>query len=175
MKFLKWGAAGLVALVALVFAVGLLAPAEHEARCRIELPASPPEAVWALVGDIAGWSEWNSLVDRMEPRTSEEGVESWTMVSEWGEMPARVEAREPLRRLEVHLDGGDFEGYWRYAITPGASGGSTLEITETGRLSNPLMRAIGLFMDEHESMRTCMTDLAAKLGEKDAKPENIAL
>ena len=181
-RVLVVAAGALFASAAVVLGIGLAAPASHRAKCRIEFPGHTPRQVWELVGDVEGWSEWNSLVDGMEPRPDDGPGERWLMASEWGKTPARIEAREPDSRLVVHLDGDGFEGRWTYELAPAESAtgtdtdidtngrGCVLEITEAGRVANPVMRAIGLFMDEHESMRTVMTDLAVRLGETDSSP-----
>lgn len=173
-RFVKIGIAIVAVLVLVPLVVGLCVSPTHEATCRIEFRESAPATVWNVIGSVEGWSDWNSLVDAMKPSSSDDGVETWIMVSEWGEVPARIEVRDPAKRLVVHLDGGGFEGRWDYRLSPLEGGtGCTLEITEQGRVSNPIFRAIGLFMDEHESLRTCMRDLAVRLGDSDARPQIV--
>lgn len=103
-------------------------PQAVRAEYRIEI-AAPPEAVWAVLGDLAGWSDWNPIYTApvCVPRVGEAISAAVTMP---GAPPnpftAEISAWEPNRRL--HWSGSVMDGQMtmtRYMeIEPGADGGS---------------------------------------------------
>lgn len=150
----------LLAALALLFGVGWLRPAQHIAACRGVLRVDPDQ-VWARVVDVDAWPTWVSAFDAVRPRADEDGHPSYFVETEFGEAVLIVEQRDS-ERMVTFLDAGSFEGRWAYELSA-VPAGSQLTITETGTVSNPLMRGLMMFMDEHASMRGFLEDLGAAL------------
>jgi uncharacterized protein YndB with AHSA1/START domain len=99
-----------------------------------------PEAVWALLTDGAGWSSWDSGVDSVDGRIAQtETITIRSKVAPGRAFPVKVTTFEPGRKL-VFSGGmplGLFKGVRTYTLTPGASGGTRLEMRE--EYSGPLL------------------------------------
>lgn len=166
MKWILIAAAAVAIAVLVLLVIGLLRPVEHVARGRSAFKQSPEE-LWRVLAAFGQWPEWNSAIDRMERLEDVAGRPAWSFSGKWGSMPSTVEAFEPPSRMVTRiLDDADlgFSGSWEYEVSP-APGGSTLTITERGRVDSIVFRAMGVFHDNHASMRQLMTDLASHFGE----------
>jgi len=113
-KLLKWVAIGLLVLVALLLAGGLLLPSTFRVSRSIEVAATP-QRVYALVADPREWKQW-SVWNRRDPAMAivYSGPQSgagaaweWKSASECdGRM--RFTAAEPPRRVAYELFFPDF-------------------------------------------------------------------
>jgi uncharacterized protein YndB with AHSA1/START domain len=94
----------------------------YEARTSI---AGKPADVWAVLTDGAGWSNWDSGVDRVDGRIAPgETITIRSKVAPGRAFPVRVTTFEPGRRL-VFSGGmplGLFKGVRTYTLTPEAEG-----------------------------------------------------
>jgi hypothetical protein len=163
MKILMWVASALVTIAAIVLVVGWLRPAGHVATTEAEY-AAPAEALWGVIADLPRWAEWNPDIKSMERLPDRDGREVWMARGGWGDLPTEIVRSEPARLLETFVDGGAFSGTWVYELSPTGSG-TLLRVTERGEVSNPFFRAMMIFHDNYESMRTFHAALAERLGE----------
>ncbi len=90
----------------------------YEAKASI---AASPADVWAVLTNGAGWSTWDSGVDRVEGRiASGETITIRSKVAPGRAFPVKVTTFEPNRRL-VFSGGmplGLFKGVRTYTLTP---------------------------------------------------------
>ncbi len=164
MKWILRGLLVLVALVALIYVVGLLRPAGHVASTRATYAAAP-QALWDVLADLASWSEWNPDIRKMTRLPDRDGRETWMATGAWGELPTQIVRAESPRLLETFVDGGAFQGSWTYELSP-AGDGTELTITERGEVSSPFFRAMMIFNDNFASMRSFHAALSGRLGER---------
>ena len=57
MKWILWIVVSMIAIVGVIALVGYFLPVSHEASRSAEFN-KPPEAVYALISDLKGYSEW---------------------------------------------------------------------------------------------------------------------
>ncbi|MFN7021926.1 MAG: SRPBCC family protein [Phycisphaerales bacterium] len=71
------GLVGVLAVLMLVLAfLGARLPREHVASMSLRLTQTPPEGVWALIADGAGFASWAWGVKRAEKLPEREGRET---------------------------------------------------------------------------------------------------
>ena len=170
---------GLVALaallVAVVLVVGFLQPVEHVASSRVALARTPDE-VFARVADFATWPTWNGAMNEVAREPDADGKPRWRFEGKYGSMPMIVEASEPPLRLVTRIPADanlGFSGTWTYALAPGAEGGTTVTVTENGRVESALFRGVGaLFLGPHDSLNAFLSDLGKSFGQ-DVEPEEV--
>jgi uncharacterized protein YndB with AHSA1/START domain len=101
--------------------------------------SAPPDAVWAALVDGAGWSTWDSGVDRVDGSIAlGQTITIRSKAAPGRAFPVKVTTFEPGRRL-VFAGGmplGLFRGVRTYALTPHA-GGTRFEMRE--EYSGPLL------------------------------------
>ena len=111
----------------------------YEATATIE---APPEAVWAVLTDGAGWPTWDSGVTAVEGRIAEgEKVTVRTDLSPGRAFPVKVTVLEAPRRM-VFTGGmplGLFRGERTYTLTP-SDGGTAFRMRE--EYTGPLLGMI---------------------------------
>lgn len=122
----------------------------HELHTQVEI-AAPPEAVWATLVDLSGYSAWNPfivssqgrvevgqrLVNRMQPP----GGKGMTFKPEVTVVEPSV-AFEWLGRLGLP---GLFDGRHRFELTPSGDGGTLL--TQSEQFDGILVRFLRTSLD----------------------------
>lgn len=94
----------------------------YEARSSIQ---ARPADVWAALTNGAGWSSWDSGVDRVEGRIAAgETITIRSKVAPGRAFPVKVTTFEPNRRLEFSggMPLGLFKGVRTYTLTPDGDG-----------------------------------------------------
>jgi uncharacterized protein YndB with AHSA1/START domain len=164
---------GLVAIVGIVFVVGLILPREHRAASRISL-RRPPGEVWPVVRDpgslVGTWSDLKSA--RRLP--DQGGKEVWEQNAGGFPLKLIIDESTPPSRLVMRIDASadaTFGGIWTYEISP-AAGGSMVTVTEAGYVNNPLFRTMMKVMGVHKTADGYLAALAKKFGET-VKPEHV--
>lgn len=78
-----------------------------------------------------------------------------------------TESKPPTRMVRELTDvDGPFSGRWEIDIAP-TPGGSTVRITEIGKVSNPIFRFVSKYVIGHTTfMERYLTGLAGKFGER---------
>ena len=156
----------LVGLVIFVFIVGALLPARHTFTRSMRL-RQPPAAVFSVLADVGGLTNWSRNVQRVELLPAVDGHEATRQTFKGGLVMTIVtsESESPSRLVRTMVDGeGPFSGSWTYELKP-ADGGCRVVLTEQGEFRIPpfrvLARILGLtkYADEH------LEDLAKKFGE----------
>ena len=107
---------------------------------------APPDRVWAVLVDAAGYPDWDSGVDKVDGRIAPgEKITVHAAVSKGRAFPVRVAEFEPGRRM-VWTGGmplGLFKGVRTFTLTPqGASTGFTVREEYTGPLLPLIWRSM---------------------------------
>jgi hypothetical protein len=155
-----------VLLIIVVLIVGLLTPADHQASRTLRLKQSP-EVVWAAINDHAAEPSWRDDMASVTSAGERNGKPVWQENYKDGNTLQLIttESRPPNRMVREIAEEGPFSGRWEIDIQPDA-GGSTVKITEIGKVSNPFFRFVSKYVIGHTyQMEKYLTSLAKKFGE----------
>lgn len=134
MKYALWLVAALIAIVALVAAVGYFLPVGHQASRSVEIPSSP-DRVFALISDPDSYYMW------------------------WPDADVKVAVVEslPPSKVVTRIVGETaFGGTWTMEVVP-TPGGSRLTITERGEVYNVIFRTLSRFVFGHAAtIESCL-------------------
>lgn len=166
----RWLLAAVALLAAVVLSmtfVGWLLPERHMARASITLD-QPADSVWSAIRDLRSYPDWWPQVRAMN-RIPGRDKETWSQRDKYGdELPIEVIESEPSRRLVTRIAEQDlpFSGTWTYELTTSVAG-TTLTITEDGRIHNPLFRLMARFvLGYHATLDAYLEALARRFGEE---------
>lgn len=166
----------LLALIGVATLIGLRLPKTHVAASRIRLKATPDQ-VWDVLTDFAAHPSWRPGLAAVEPGPEIDGCPSWYEVCARNtRVQFALVENLPPKRLVTRLVGKNLplSGTWIYELAPEA-GGTTLTITESDNIYNPLFRFCSRFVISYYGvMDVFLFSLARKLGD-DAKPEHLGL
>lgn len=154
MRLVLWIVGALVALVAVLYAVGFALPAQFRVERSIEI-AAPAERVYALIAsprEWKRWSEWNQRDPNMTitysgPEAGLDAAWAWQSQTEGnGEM--RFTLAEPGGALGYELRFPDMQmvSQGDLKLDPTATG-VRLSWSNEGRLEGSVSRWFGLYMD----------------------------
>jgi hypothetical protein len=164
MKWVLITAGILIAIVALIAAIGAMLPRGHVAS-RSSRFRQPPQAVWEA---ITGPPDWRADVRAFEKLAPRAGHRAWQETDKHGQAIAYESVEEvPPSRLVTRIASPNlpFGGSWTHEITPEA-GGCVLQITEDGEIYNPIFRFMARFvLGYHGSIDAYLKALHAKFGE----------
>jgi len=163
MRWIGYALVVLGGLILIAAIVGMTRPRGHEAVTRAEY-AKPPGEVWQVISDFNHWTEWNPEIQGVEPLPDRNGHRAVNVKSSWGTAPTEFSVWEAPTRLRSDMNAGSFTGSWTYELTPTASGGTLLTVTERGEVGNPLYRTMMIFHDNYETMISFHHALAKRLG-----------
>lgn len=166
MRWLLIIGGSLLAVVLLVVLIGALLPEGHTAAVSVQL-AQPPESVFAAVTDVRAAPAWRRGLRRVEILSRAGEPLRWRETSASGNLTLEIEDWAPPRRLITRIDdaGQPFGGRWIYNIEPTAMG-STITITEHGRVYNPVFRFMSRFIfGHHQTLEDYVSDLGSRFGE----------
>lgn len=150
MKWLLVAGVVVVALVAIVFAVGMILPVGHTAT-RTAQVSRAPEEVWGLIATPERFPAWRSGIKSASSLQSEGRWSGWREEGKFGPMAYAVVEADAPRRLVARIEGEkSFGGTWTYRLEP-AEGGTRLTITEDGEVYNPLFRFMSRFVFGHHA------------------------
>lgn len=131
---------------------GVVEMSAYEIRTAIQI-AAPPEAVWAVLSDVAGWGDWNPYIVRIEGAPVVGRVLHVSVKMPDGtdaEFDADIDIVRPNQRLS--WKGGEnrseLQGEHIFEIEPASDGGATFIHREifTGTLAEEK------YNDDHEIM-----------------------
>lgn len=147
-------------------ALGRRLPAEHTSSGSVDLGASQ-EAVYALINDIGGFPEWCKDFTRMERLPDENGKEVWRQFMGRNSFKSVNDVMEPPRRVVrvVEDDAKMFSGSWDHVIEPTGAASCRLTITERGRVSGDIPRALMHYaFGEDLTIKKFLRAVKAKVG-----------
>ena len=167
---------GILAAVGVVIvAIGAMLPVRHTASRQVRLQ-QPPEKVFALINDPAGFPTWRKSVSKVEMLPDNAGHRVFREVGKDGSILYEVDSVVPNQRLVTRIADKSlpFGGKWTYDLT-GDGGSSILRITEDGEVYNPLFRFVSRFVMGHNStIDRYLGDVAAHFGEPAAAVSDAA-
>ncbi len=168
LRWLLFVAVGLIGLVAVLAAVGAALPREHVAS-RSAVYRQRPDAVFAVISDVARGAEWRKSLTAVEMLPPVDGRTRFREVSGGDRITMEIEVRQPVTRMVTRIADPDqpFGGIWTFELSPEGEG-TRLTITERGEIYNPVFRALARFVFGYTStMETYLTDLGARFGQAD--------
>jgi uncharacterized protein YndB with AHSA1/START domain len=137
-----------VALILVVIAVGYMLPVAHTATRERTLGA-PPSRVFAAIMTPADFPQWRSDVKRVEMLPAVDGHTRWRETGDNGTITFVNDTVVPDRRVVTRIEdkGLPFGGGWTLELSPAPqAGGTTLRITENGKIYNPVFRFVSRFI-----------------------------
>ena len=156
----------LVALILAVVVIGLITPEQHQAS-RILKTKQSPQVLWDTINDHANEASWRDDITNVTSVGERNGKPVFQENYKDGNtlQLATTEAKPPNRMVREIAEEGPFSGRWEIDITP-ASDGSTVRITEIGKVSNPIFRFVSKYVIGHTTqMEKYLTNLAKKFNE----------
>jgi hypothetical protein len=170
---LRWVGAVFAALafaMLLMIAVGTSLPMYHVATCSAVYAQSAP-ALFSTVEDDASSPTWRSDVTKVVSMRGERGKRVWVETNRNGQTVAYAEYQRILNRgilrgiEDLTLPYG---GLWAYSFRPSGSG-TTVTITETGWIYNPIFRLVEHFVTGYTgTIHTYLVDLGRKYAQTPA-------
>jgi hypothetical protein len=158
---------GLIVVVILIIGViGLLTPAEHNVSRTLQTRQSP-QAIWDAINDHEHEPQWRTDILKVESLGERNGKPVWKENYKDGNTLelATTESKAPTRMVREIAEEGPFSGRWEIDIQP-VDGGSTVKLTEIGRIPNPFFRFVSKYiMGQTTQMERYLTNLARKFGE----------
>ena len=147
-------------LAATIYGVGMMLPRDHVARGEKVIAASP-QAVAALVRDVASQPRWRAGVERVEVRGREGDVLRYVEHDEEGSIAFAFRETAPERAFESRIDDPElpFAGTWTIGLAPSGNG-TRVTIEERGSVHDPLFRFFGALVFGHEgTIKAYLADL----------------
>jgi len=166
MKIVLFIVLGLVALVALMTAVGALLPRRHVASRSARFQTAA-DSLWQALTDFAQLPSWAPEMTRVERVPDMNGHPVWLHVGKRWSAPMEVTEMTPPRRFALRIADPKlpFGGTWTYELAA-EGGGTAVTITENGEVGNPLMRFLSRFVfGQTSTMDGYLTALGRKFGE----------
>jgi len=160
----------LLLLAAIVALIGSRLPKEHTASRSILLHQTPKQ-VYDVVRDFSNAPSWRSDLKSIEVQNQPDGKIHFRENSSHGTVNYEVAEDIPERRLVTRILDTDlgYSGRWTYFFTP-ENGGTRLQITEDGQVSNVIFRFMSRYVFGHTAtIDGYLTSLAKRFAE-DAKP-----
>jgi uncharacterized protein YndB with AHSA1/START domain len=155
----------LVAVVAVVVALGYALPVKHVASRQARLPQSP-DKVFAVVTNVQDFPAWRPSVKRVEVLPPNEGRTRFREIGSDGSILYETDSLVPGKRLVNRIADPSlpFGGRWTYDLAPDGNG-TLLTITENGEVYNPVFRFASRFIMGHtRTIDQFLTDLQKQLG-----------
>ena len=165
MKWILLFIAVVVAIGVIVTIVGAMLPKNHVVTRKARF-SQPPAVIWEV---ISGPPTWRPDVRSFEELPDRDGHKVWRETDNHGQKITfeRFESRPPVSMVTRIADPKlPFGGSWSHQISP-VDGGSSLRITETGEVYNPIFRFVSRFFIGHAaSIEKYFTALGNKFGER---------
>lgn len=136
------GVCALGSLVAMLWGIGSLLPADHVAACRVRL-AQPRERIFAVITDFASHPTWREDVERVDVLDATPDHQVMREHGGNGPLDVRVERVDRPRALVTRVadPDGNFEGTWTFELER-IAGATQLVITERGTVHSALFRLL---------------------------------
>jgi len=164
-KWLLRAVFAIVAIVAIIWVIGMMLPRDHMAS-RMAHYQVPPQKVWEALTDIDAMPSWRIGLKSVTRLPDKNGLPVHTENTSAGKMTFETTLMDPPRRLVRGMASDlPFGGTWTFDVAS-APDGSTLRITENGYVSNPFFRFVSRYFIGYTSeMNKYLTGLAQHFGE----------
>lgn len=154
-------------LIVAVLIIGALLPKSHVASRQIVLHRSADE-VYQTVRDFGAAAAWRSDLERVEMIATTDNQVRFREHGEHGPITYDLTEDRPGEKIVTRIADVDlgYSGSWTYTFTKDA-GGTRVQITEAGEVSNILFRFVSRFIFGHTStIEKYLTALGKKFGEE---------
>jgi hypothetical protein len=158
-----WIVGTMVALVTIVVIVGASLPKEHRASAT-RVVHGAPDAVWALIDDLAAAPAWRSDLKSVERLPDKSGFPAWVEIDRRGHrIPYETVRRDPPRTLVRRIADPalPFGGTWTINVSH-TNGHASVEIVEDGEVYNPIFRFMSKFIFGHTKTMESYLDALAR-------------
>jgi uncharacterized protein YndB with AHSA1/START domain len=157
MRWLGWGLAGVAGVVAILLVVGWSRPPEVTAKAGVEINR-PAGEVWEFLSKMENLPRWSAEVEEVV-KISEQPLK-YRVGGMGGFSETEYLVLEPPRRFvtKMAMPAMGFSGVWDIRVEPLGSGARVTTEAKL-RISNPLMRAIGAFMNADAAEQATLEDL----------------
>jgi len=162
MKWVFIIAGVLVLIIAVIYITGLLLPVSHTASVKA-IVHMPVGRVWQRITDFAQYPQWRRNLKKVEPRSSDEWVES---DEQNNTIPYKMEMLDAGSKMKTEITDVKlpFGGYWIIELN-GLNNDTEITITEYGKVYNPVFRTLSKFFFGHEaSIKTYLKYLGESAG-----------
>lgn len=156
-----------VALVLVVLIVGAALPRNHVVSRHVILHRSPGE-VYATVRDFSAAPSWRPDLERVEMIPTDDNHVRFREHGKQGAVTYDLIEDRPSEKIVTRIADQDlgYSGAWTYTFQSEA-GGTRLEITEAGEVSNILFRFMSRFVfGQTSTTEKYLTALGRKFGEE---------
>jgi hypothetical protein len=161
----------IVALVLVVLVIGAAPPKNHVVSRHVILHRSPSE-VYETVRNFTAAPSWRHDLERVEMIATGDDYVRFREHGKQGAVTYDLIEDRPNERIVTRIADQDlgYSGAWTYTFQSEA-GGTRLEITETGEVSNILFRFMSRFIFGHTAtIEKYLTALGRKFGQ-DVSPQ----
>jgi uncharacterized protein YndB with AHSA1/START domain len=162
-KVILMSLGGLVALAALVLAVGFLLPVRHSATAS-RLVAGTPDEVWVAITNVEEFASWRTDIESATSLEPIEGWSAWREEGPSGTITYAMAGAEPGRLLTTRIvdQGLPFGGTWTYRLEA-SDDGTLVTITEDGFVNNPIYRLVSRVIGHESTMTTYLDALEVRM------------
>jgi hypothetical protein len=162
MRFLVWGALGVLFVFAAILSVGTLLPAARQGSAERVIRAAP-DRVHAAVLDVTRQPEWRPGIQSVV--LTEDG---WVETTTRGERVTFAIVENTPTRMALRFESSHgYHGTWGGVLTPVVDAGQTvtrLQVTEMAVTPNPLGRVLSrLLFDPEAYSRAYLDALQARV------------
>ncbi len=151
-----------LAIIAIVFVVGLLLPKQREFVKQAEL-YSPPEKVFQVVTDFANQASWRDDVQEIKVIDDK----TWIEIPKKG-TPITFKTKQKVQNklFEIKIiEPKNFNGYWIGTFEK-TKNGTKVVFKEVVIIENPFSRVLSsIFVDLDKTIDVYLNNLKTKLGE----------
>lgn len=161
----------IVVLILAILFIGLITPEEHRATRAVNIN-QPPQAIWDAINDHATEPSWRDDVASVSSAGGRNGKPIWQENYKDGNTVQLLttESKPPTRIVREIAEEGPFSGRWEIDIA-NSGAGSTVRVTEIGRVPNPFFRFVSKYVIGHTTqMEKYLSNLERKFGEQ---PETV--
>lgn len=152
----------LLAIIAIIFIIGLLLPSKREFVKHAELK-SPPEKIFHVVTAVEDQTSWRNDVQKIKII----GPNTWTEIPKKGiSITFRIRQKVENRLFEIEIiEPKSFNGSWIGTFEETTTG-TKVVFREVVVIKNPFFRVwSSIFLDLDKVMEVYISNLKTKLGE----------
>lgn len=156
-------AGGVIAIIILIYVIGLLLPTERVISKKGSFPI-PPEILYEIVTNNHDWQYRRSLKD-LTILESKNEMEIWEETTHDGTVIRFQTLKKlPSSFYSFNMETALFTGYWTGEFETDQQNGTLFTTTEYIRIKNPFIKTLSyLFFDIDKLMEEYLEDLQIKI------------
>ncbi|MDQ1363268.1 MAG: hypothetical protein QG652_1129 [Pseudomonadota bacterium] len=132
---------------------GYSLPVEHQITMQRHYAGKTPDDLWRLLVDYRKYSQWRENVYEITDMPSKGGYDAWKEVDADGHsVPYEITGHSPGTQLIIEITDTTlpYGVSWTFDLVPEKKG-TTVKITENGKIGNLLLRVIAHFVTGYTS------------------------